>query len=145
MTDSEMIELCLQIACEAHRGQRDKVGLPVILHPIHVGEMGNNCDEICVGFLHDTIEDTDMTFERLTALGVRETIARSVVVLTHLEGVSYFDYIQSILDSGDAVAIAVKRNDLQHNLLRAKHYGFLKQVEKCQKALAMFPIAKEGL
>ncbi len=55
MKDSEMIELCLGIACKAHKGQIDKVGLPVILHPIHVGEMGNSTEEICVGFLHDTI------------------------------------------------------------------------------------------
>ena len=83
MKDSEMIELCLGIACKAHKGQIDKVGLPVILHPIHVGEMGNSTEEICVGFLHDTIEDTDMTYDKLLSLGVRKDIADSVCVLTH--------------------------------------------------------------
>lgn len=94
-----MIELCLGIACKAHKGQIDKVGLPVILHPIHVGEMGNSTEEICVGFLHDTIEDTDMTYDKLLSLGVRKDIADSVCVLTHKKGVPYFDYIQSIIDS----------------------------------------------
>lgn len=99
MKDSDMIELCLGIACKAHKGQIDKVGLPVILHPIHVGEMGNSTEEICVGFLHDTIEDTDMTYDKLLSLGVRKDIADSVCILTHKEGVPYFDYVQSIIDS----------------------------------------------
>lgn len=137
MKDSEMIELCLHIACEAHKGQIDKVGLPVILHPIHVGEMGNSTEEICVGFLHDTIEDTNMTYDKLLSLGVRKDIADSVCILTHKEGVPYFDYVQSIIDSKDMVAIQVKLNDLLHNQSRAKKYGFLKQYEKCTTAIAM--------
>lgn len=147
MKDSEMIELCLGIACKAHKGQIDKVGLPVILHPIHVGEMGNSTEEICVGFLHDTIEDTDMTYDKLLSLGVRKDIADRVCVLTNKEGVPYFDYVQSIIDSKDMVAIQVKINDLHHNLSRAKKYGFQKQYEKCTTALSMigkfFP-HKEG-
>ena len=101
MKDSEMIELCLRIACEAHKGQIDKVGLPVILHPIHVGEMGKTPNEICVGFLHDTIEDTSMTYEELLSLGVSKEIADSVKILTHQKDVPYFSYVQSIIDSGD--------------------------------------------
>lgn len=142
MKDSEMIELCLSIACKAHKGQIDKVGLPVILHPIHVGEIGNTTEEICVGFLHDTIEDTDMTFEKLLALGVREDIAECVQILTHKDGVPYFDYVQSIIDSGDKVAIQVKRNDLHHNKFRANKYGFTKQYIKCCKALSMLDLNK---
>ena len=137
MTDSEMIELCLGIACKAHKGQIDKVGLPVILHPIHVGGMGNTPNEICVGFLHDTIEDTDMTYEKLLSLGVSKDICDSVKILTHEEGVPYFDYINKIIASGNATARQVKINDLHHNQARAKKYGFQKQYEKCTKALAI--------
>lgn len=133
-----MIELCLGIACKAHKGQIDKVGLPVVLHPIHVGGMGKTTEEICVGFLHDTIEDTDMTYERLLALGVRENIVKSVRILTHKEGVPYFDYIQSIIESRDDVAIQVKKNDLTHNKHRAEIYGFGRQYKKCRDALKMF-------
>ena len=60
---NNQIELCLEIAVAAHKGQLDKVGLPVILHPLHVGEMGSCEDEICVGFLHDVIEDTSLNGE----------------------------------------------------------------------------------
>lgn len=135
MRDSKMIELCLDIACRAHKGQIDKVGLPVIMHPIEVGNMGETDEEICVGYLHDTIEDTDMTCEKLLSLGVSKDIVDSVRILTHEDSVPYFDYIQSIIDSQDKTAIHVKTNDLRHNLGRAQKYGFHKQVEKCTLAL----------
>lgn len=131
------IELCLDIATAAHKGQTDKVGLPVILHPLKVGLMGSNEKEICVGFLHDTIEDTDMTYERLRSLGVDKNIADAVVILSRPKDKPYFDYIQSIIDSKNITAIRVKFNDLTHNLSRAKKYGFKKQQEKCEKALKM--------
>ena len=80
---NNQIELCLEIAVAAHKGQLDKVGLPVILHPLHVGEMGSCEDEICVGFLHDVIEDTSLNGEDLLAKGVARSIVESVLVLTH--------------------------------------------------------------
>ena len=61
---NNQIELCLEIAVAAHNGQLDKVGLPVILHPLHVGEMGS-CED----------EDTSLNGEDLLAKGV----ARSIV------------------------------------------------------------------
>ncbi len=137
MRNSKMIELCLHIACEAHKNQTDKVGLPVVMHPIAVGNMGETDEEICVGYLHDTIEDTDMTHGKLISLGVSKDIADSVSILTHKDGVPYFDYIKSIMDSKNSVAIHVKTNDLHHNQERAKKYGFHKQYEKCTKALSM--------
>lgn len=78
-----------------------------------------------------------MTYDKLLSLGVRKDIADSVCVLTHKKGVPYFDYIQSIIDSKDMVAIQVKINDLHHNQSRAKKYGFQKQYEKCTTALSM--------
>lgn len=50
---NRQIELCLGIAVKAHAGQIDKVGLPVIQHPLHVGQMGDTPLEVCIGFLHD--------------------------------------------------------------------------------------------
>lgn len=132
-----MTELCLRVAVEAHAGQRDKVGLPVILHPLTVGLMGETMEERCVGFLHDTIEDTPMTAEKLLELGVDEAVVKLVATLTHKKEVPYFDYIKGIMNSGDAVAIKVKLNDLHHNLERSEKYGFKAQNEKCRRAIAM--------
>lgn len=137
MNKSNQIELCLEIAVLAHKGQMDKVGLPVILHPLHVGGMGSSSDEICVGFLHDVIEDTSLKSEDLLAKGVAPSIVESVMVLTHDKTKTYFEYIQSIIDSHNKTAIAVKLNDLKHNYERSQKYGFVEQNQKCKKAITM--------
>ena len=49
------IEETLQIALDAHEGQKDLDGKPAILHPVAVGIMGSNDAEIKAGFLHDMI------------------------------------------------------------------------------------------
>lgn len=44
-----MIDFCLKIATEVHRGQKDLDGKAVILHPMTVGLTGKNIDEMCAG------------------------------------------------------------------------------------------------
>lgn len=143
MTESNLIETCLQLAVTAHKGQLDKVNLPVILHPLTVGLSGATPDEICVGFLHDTVEDTDVTPEKILAAGVPQRIVDAVMLLTHDKSIPYFDYVQALIDSGNKLAIAAKRNDLKHNHSRAIKYGFKEQEKKCAKALEM--IEQSGL
>ena len=63
--DNLQIELALQIAVSMHDGQVDLDGKPTILHALAVGMAGENALEQCVGFLHDVVEDTDLTFESL--------------------------------------------------------------------------------
>ena len=116
-------------------GSPDKVGLPVILHPLVVGNMGSTPIEICVGFLHDVIEDTDVTVDNLLNAGVDKVIVDSVMLLTHDPSIDYFAYIQKLIDSDNHIAITVKLNDLSHNQERALAYGFQKQVSKYEKAI----------
>ncbi len=99
---------------EAHRGQKDLDGNPVILHPLTVGLMGKTPDEQCVGFLHDVVEDTDYTFDDLLRSGVGPHIVNALRLLTHKEGTDYLDYVRNIVNSGNQLAIAIKLNDLNH-------------------------------
>ena len=130
-----MIDLCLKIATEAHHGQKDLDGNPVILHPLTVGLMGKNADEQCAGFLHDVVEDTDYTFDDLLGMGVSPHIVDALRLLTHEEGTDYLDYVRRIARSGNQLAIAVKLNDLQHNLKRGRERGYTRLVEKHEAAL----------
>lgn len=133
--NNEQVELALAIALDAHKGQVDLDGKPAILHPLAVGMEGKNLTEMCVGFLHDVVEDSDYTFERLREMGVALKIIRTLQVLTHDKSVPYMDYIRSIEASGNEVALQVKLNDLRHNLLRGSIGGHTKQVEKHSEAL----------
>ena len=133
--NNEQVELALQIALNAHKGQVDLDGKPAILHPLAVGMAGENLTEMCVGFLHDVLEDTDLTINNLQRAGVALKIIRALEVLTHDKSVPYMDYIRSIEASGNKTALKVKINDLRHNLLRGSIGGHTKQVKKHTEAL----------
>lgn len=135
------IDIALQIATKAHAGQLDKDGYPVILHPITVGMMGHTDQERCAGFLHDVVEDSDYTFEDLLQAGIPIGVVNALRLLTHEKGTDYYEYVQSIIDSGNPIALQVKYNDLQHNYARGKAYPRLQ--EKHGKALEMVKAAIE--
>ena len=115
---NKQVELCLEIALRAHAGQSDLDGNPVILHPLTVGLAGKTPEEQCAGFLHDVVEDTDYTFGDLLRLGVDSDIVDALRLLTHDKADAYPDYVRRIAESGNQLAIAVKLNDLHHNLER---------------------------
>ena len=131
------IEDVLRIAIDAHKGQKDLDGKPVILHPLTVGLAGKNREEMIAGFLHDVVEDTDLTFDDLLEKGVEKEVVDALRLLTHEKGTDYYDYVQHIIDSGNPIALAVKKNDLTHNLARGRAGGYWKLVQKHEKALEM--------
>ena len=115
-----IIEETLRITIEAHEGQKDLDGRPAVLHPIAVGLMGCNDAETKTGFLHDVVEDSDLTMDELRGRGVDEDVLAALRLLTHAktEDEDYFDYVRRIAASGNTTAIRVKMNDLRHNLER---------------------------
>jgi len=131
------IEEVLRIAIDAHEGEKDLDGKPVILHPLAVGLAGRNREEMVAGFLHDVVEDTRFTFDDLLEMGVETEVVDALRLLTHEKGTDYYAYVQRIIDSANPIALAVKRNDLNHNLARGRAGGHTRQVTKHEKALAM--------
>ena len=124
------IEIALEIALKAHKGQRDLDGKPVILHPLTVAMKGNNEDEVVAGLLHDVVEDTGYSFDDLLNAGISEKVVDALRLLTHEKGTDYLDYVRRITDSHNPIAINVKCNDLEHNLERGRKGDHLKQVAK---------------
>ena len=114
------LEDIIRIAVNAHDGMKDMVGNPAVAHVLAVGLMGKTVAEQKAGFLHDVVEDSDITITDLRAEGVEEDVLTVVDLLTHRPGVTYEDYVRNIVHSGNQTAIQVKLNDLHHNLQRAQ-------------------------
>ena len=109
------LERAIQIATEAHHGQVDKAGNDYILHPLRVMELGNSLEEKIVGVLHDVVEDTDWTFERLADEGFSPIILDALRCVTKLSEDEPYDHFISRVQA-NPLAIAVKLNDLSDNM-----------------------------
>ena len=102
----------MNIAYHAHHGQVDKAGIPYIFHPLHLAESMEDEISCCAALLHDVVEDTNITLEDLAQQFPAEVV-NVVALLTHEEGVDYFDYVRRIKDN--PIARKVKLADLAHN------------------------------
>ncbi len=65
----QCIREALEFAYRAHEGQKRRSGEPYITHPVEVArilaELRMDVETIQAGLLHDTVEDTDVTFEEI--------------------------------------------------------------------------------
>jgi len=102
----------MQIAYCAHHGQKDKVDVPYIFHPIHLAEQMEDEISCCVALLHDTVEDTAVTLEDLKSVFPPE-VTEAIALLTHREDTDYFDYVRAI--KANPIARKVKLADIAHN------------------------------
>lgn len=102
----------MQIAYAAHHGQVDKAGMPYIFHPMHLAEAMEDEISCCTALLHDTVEDTEITFADLEK-DFPEAVLDALRLLTHAEGMDYFDYVRAI--KANPVAVKVKLADIAHN------------------------------
>lgn len=132
------LERAIQIATEAHKGQFDKAGREYIGHPIRVMEMGKTEDEKIVGVLHDVIEDTDWTFERLEAEGFSQEVINALRCVTKTsENENYDDFIDRV--KKNPLAASVKINDLTDNMdIRRLPYLSDKDVKRLKKYLKAY-------
>ena len=112
-----MLAKAIQIAAEAHLNQVDKGGKPYILHPLwvmdrvrHLGE-----DYMIVAVLHDVVEDSDWTIEKLRDEGFNPKVISALMYLTHgyFSSNNYDEYIRLI--ATNEIARQVKLRDLEHN------------------------------
>lgn len=104
------------IASIAHRGQTDKLGADYINHPARVAEQFDWLDEPvehCAAWLHDVLEDSDISAEDLLAAGMLQEIVDAVVLLTRTDDVSDENYYRRIREH--PVALAVKLADIADN------------------------------
>jgi (p)ppGpp synthase/HD superfamily hydrolase len=107
------LERAIAIAAEAHAGQVDKGGAPYILHPLRVMLSLSGPDERIVAVLHDVVEDSDWTFERLRAAGFSSAVIKALRALTKIDGETYEAFIERA--KANAIARRVKLADIADN------------------------------
>lgn len=113
MKYTPMVRQAMKIAYEAHHGQVDKAGVPYIFHPIHLAEQMEEEISICVALLHDVIEDTNISEEKLREEGISSEVIYNIKLLTKSKEEEYMDYLERIKSS--EIAVKVKLADLKHN------------------------------
>lgn len=106
------------------KDKKDKEGDPYINHLLRVSNKLNNINTKIAGLLHDTIEDTSITFEDLHSLGFNEDIITLVKLVTNDKIpilnrndmlTKYHNKITSILESNNIEAIKLKYSDMSDN------------------------------
>ena len=116
--DLELIQRAYVFAATAHAGQTRLSGEPYLSHPLAVAsilaEMGFDEPTISAGLLHDTVEDTELSFEQLRAFVPEEVIA-AIALVTKQGTVDYLEYIDGLIQQNNVTAMQVKYCDLMHN------------------------------
>ncbi|EEM86395.1 GTP pyrophosphokinase [Bacillus thuringiensis serovar vazensis] len=131
------IEIAYEIAKNAHAGQIDKAGVNYIKHPEAVASFVNTAEEKATAYLHDVLEDTEITANDLLSAGIPHNIVEAVQVLTKEKYTPYFEYLSKVKEN--SLARTVKLADLKHNsdgsrLARITDKD-LKRLEKYRKAI----------
>lgn len=103
------------LADGAHTGQTDKIGVPYIEHVRAVAAGLNPFGDelVMAGLLHDLLEDTDWTAERLREAGVPSRVVEIVEAVTNEPGTPYEEKVRRI--TADPQATLVKISDNAHN------------------------------
>ena len=112
MIYTKNVKKAINIAYNAHMGQKDKFGIPYIFHPVHLAELMDTEAECIVAILHDVVEDTNITFKELEQVFSKEVID-ALKLLTHDKKIPYEEYILNLKDN--PIAKKVKIADLIHN------------------------------
>jgi len=109
---SSDVEKAQKIATEAHKGAVDKSGQPYILHPERVAAGVKTPEEKVVAWLHDVVEDTNVSMEEIEREFGPET-AVAVRAITHEKEEPWAAYLMRV--KANEVAKAVKISDLIDN------------------------------
>lgn len=107
------LKLAILISEQAHKGQFDKGGKPYYLHPNCVASMCDKRVDKIVAYLHDVVEDTDITLRQLKECGFGRRIVKAIAAITHDKSVPYLQYLDIVKQN--RIAKRVKIADLTHN------------------------------
>ena len=152
--DQEKFLAAANFAAEKHKDQRRASGEPYIIHPLAVAEiliqLKMDSDTVCAGLLHDTLEDTDTTYEELVALfgtpvaDMVEGETKIANLKTMSKSVAEAETIRKMFFamSKDIRVIIIKLADKLHNMRTLQHLNNDRAREIASDTLDIFaPLA----
>ncbi len=156
-SDAAKVKQALRVAYRAHLGQARKSGEPYIIHPVEVAlllsGMKMDAETVMSGLLHDTVEDTDLTFEQVEAMFGHEVrnIVEGETKVSKLPKLAFADYADEqaenlrqmfVAMTDDYRIIIVKLADRLHNMRTLSHMKPEKQLKISRETLDIFaPLA----
>ncbi len=151
------VKQALRVAYRAHRSQMRKSGEPFIIHPVEVAlllsGMKMDAETVMAGLLHDTVEDTDLTFEQVEGMFGLEVrnIVEGETKVSKLPKLAFADYADEqaenlrqmfIAMTDDYRIIIVKLADRMHNMRTLRFMKPEKQKKISRETLDIFaPLA----
>ena len=138
----ETLTKAYNFALEAHQNQKREEGVPYIIHPVAVAkiltELKLDSATITTGLLHDTIEDTNVTYETVKKEFGEEVanLVEGVTKISALEdkasGDSKAENFRKLIlaTSKDIRVLLVKLADRLHNM---RTINFIKDKEKIKR------------
>jgi GTP pyrophosphokinase len=152
--DVELLRRAHDVADQAHAGQLRKTGDPYITHPLTVAYMladyGLDEQTLAAAFLHDTVEDTDLTLDQL-AVEFGDEIARLIDGVTKLDRVRYSNREQAqaatirkmvVAMARDVRVLIIKLFDRLHNMRTVYALREEKQIRVARETLDVYaPLA----
>lgn len=113
---------CLKFAIDAHGDQVDKQGAPYFYHITRVGSSLYRFgpDFVMAGYLHDVIEDTNITPQDLAELGLPWHIVLAVLSVTKTESERTLEAYEASIRKAmaDPIGKWVKAADVSDNASR---------------------------
>eukprot|EP00592_Proboscia_alata_P006614 CAMPEP_0194361158 /NCGR_PEP_ID=MMETSP0174-20130528/8725_1 /TAXON_ID=216777 /ORGANISM="Proboscia alata, Strain PI-D3" /LENGTH=1241 /DNA_ID=CAMNT_0039133213 /DNA_START=112 /DNA_END=3837 /DNA_ORIENTATION=- len=147
----------LQVAFLSHKGQQRKSGEPFIVHPVEVtmllADLKMDVECIIAGLLHDTVEDTDLTFDQVEAIfgKVVRNIVEGETKVSKLQTLAFADMADEQAENlrqmfmamtNDYRIIIVKLADRLHNMRTLRFMKPAKQSKISRETLDIFaPLA----
>ena len=152
--DLDLVRRAYAFAAAGHEGQTRQSGEPYLMHPVAVAailaDMRLDAVAVAAGVLHDVVEDTHLTSERVTEL-FGDEVAHVVAGVTKISSIhfgsseerqaeSFRKMLLAMVD--DIRVILVKLADRLHNMRTLGHLPEERQRRIAQETLDIFaPIA----